>query len=183
MSLDLLVKEIEDGLKKELDRLNKEAELRIKEIRKEKEEEIKNLRNENKQRLDGISKKMKEKFESSLNIDKKRILLRMNEELMEKLKEKFKEEILKLSKADKKKIYVKFYNEASKVIDVGVIKVNKKDKDLVESLTDKVEVDDNIEWGLVFVSKDGYKILDYSLDEVVNELIESNKDVVRKVFD
>ncbi len=184
MSLDALLKDIDNSVKKEIEAINKETSEKIKVLLDEKKSKEKEIKKDLEQKYKIESKKIEERETSSLAIEKKRILLKEKEALMKILEENIEEKIKSMDSKSREKMLSALLKVASNQLKDGkVVYVSKKDEALLRKISkDYVVKASEIEAGLILESKDGIRRVDLSLNELKNDLISKNMFEINKYF-
>jgi vacuolar-type H+-ATPase subunit E/Vma4 len=187
MSLEKLLKKIEEDGREEINSLKKEHGVLIEKIEKEKEERITEIKDRKEEELEKERKRLLEEHEKEKEFLLKMEILGLKKKTLSKASLFCKEEIKKLSVSSKKEIFKKKTLEFEKFLDENclVFVPSSKKKDFVE-IFKKVPEKNIIEKGKVtddeFIVEGKGFVLKVSLSDVVDEIVEKEEGLLSEIL-
>ncbi len=180
MSLEKLLKKIEEDGREEINSLKKEHGILMEKIEKEGKEKIKEIKDRKEEELKKERKRLLEEHEKEKEFLSKMEILRLKKKTLEEASSFCKEEIKKLPVSSKKEIFEKRIEGFEKFLDENclVFVPPSKKKDFIE-IFKGVPEKNIIEKGKViddgFIVEGKRFVLKVSLSDVVDEIVEKEE--------
>ena len=181
MGLDEVKNEIISGAKRESEQILKEAQKQADEIKSHALKEVEEYKAKAKKNNEKMLKTLEKKEIANAKFDAKKKLLDTKKSIISKAIEEAKDNLDKMNEPEREKYVLSLLNKAKKEIEVGTVYANKKDRKAIEKAGLKFEETD-IFGGIIAETKDGRISVNYSYDEMLNEIVEKSIREIEKAL-
>lgn len=171
MSLHQLKEEIIKHATEEARKITEEAHKKEAEILSEAKEALRKNEDEKAEAIEKEFNALEKKEIAAVTVETRKYLYERKTEVMKEVFAKVKEELQKLPKKEKTAIMATLLKKASKEMEIATVYCNSSDKELVKTNADII-ADESIAAGIIVENKEKTILIDYSLDNTMQQLIE-----------
>jgi len=182
MGLDSVLKEITREGEEKVEQIRKETEMEAEKILENAEREINEMLERARIEAEREAERIKRQEISSANLEVKRELLSKKKELLDQVFERLKEKVANLPPKERKDLLKKILKKHGK--EGTRVYCSERDQKDVEKFSE-LEIAGNVDCigGIIIESEDGNVRLNYTFDEILQQVYERNiKEVSERLF-